>query len=74
MIKRFLLALTALVVGASLQAQEYSGGVKGTVVNRNGRQGIENARLVLMRDAQAVATVATDAEGNFLIGNLSDGM
>ena len=74
MIKRFLLVLCALSLGVTLGAQEYSGGVKGTVVNRNGRQGIENARLVLMKDAQAVATVATDAEGNFQIGNLSDGM
>ena len=43
--KRILLALFALAASVALHAQDYSGGVKGTVVNRNGRQPVENARL-----------------------------
>ena len=75
MSKRILLALAALLASAALFAQGVpSGGVKGTVVNRNGRQPVENARLVLMQGASQVAVVTSDQDGNFLIPGLADGM
>ena len=73
MTKRILLAVTALLASLVLQAQEPTGGVKGTVVSRGGRQPIENARLVLMQGAAQVASVASAQDGTFLIPALPDG-
>ena len=44
--KRIILTDAALACSVPPVAQPYTGGVKGTVVNRNGRQPVENARLV----------------------------
>ena len=46
--KRLILAAAALIASVGLFAQAPTGGVKGTVVNRNGRIPVENARLVIM--------------------------
>ena len=73
MTKRILLAVTALLASLVLQAQEPTGGVKGTVVSRGGRAPIENARLVLMQGAAQVASVASAQDGTFLIPALPDG-
>lgn len=72
--KRILLALVALAACLSLSAQEYSGGVKGTVVNRNGRQPIEKAKLILYQGAAELATAETAEDGTFQILNLDNGM
>jgi len=72
--KRLLLAFTTLFATVTLLAQNPTGGVKGTVVNRNGRTAVENARLTLLQGADELTTVVTDAEGNFMIPDLSDGM
>ena len=73
--RRFLLALAALAASVlTLSAQDYTGGVKGTVINRNGRQGVEKARLVLFQGATEVAAAETATDGTFLIENLADGM
>ena len=72
--KRILLALAALAACLSLSAQEFSGGVKGTVVNRNGRQPIEKAKLILYQGAAELATVETAEDGTFQILNLDNGM
>ena len=66
------LALLFAAVSAFAQG-ENTGGVKGTVVSREGKAPIENARLVLMKGAAEVSAVTSDAEGNFLIPNLEDG-
>ena len=71
MIKRLVLAAAALVSSLALFAQ--TGGVTGTVINRNGREGIENARVVLLRDAAQVATVLSAQDGSFRVEGLSDG-
>ena len=73
MIKRITLALSALLASVVLLAQTPTGGVKGTVVDRNGRQPVENARLVLMSGANQIATVTTGQDGTFLIPSLADG-
>ena len=74
MTKKLILALAALLSSVALLAQTPTGGVKGTVINRNGRQPVENARLVLMQGAAQVAQVTSDQEGNFLIEGLADGI
>ncbi len=71
--KRAILTLAAILAGTMLFAQP-SGGVKGTVVNRNGKQPVENARLVLMQGAAEVATVTSGADGTFYIPGLENGM
>ena len=74
MTKPLILTIAALLASASLSAQEEpTGGVKGTVVNRNGRAPIENARLVLRQGAQEVATVTSAQDGTFFIPGLADG-
>ncbi len=72
--KKIIAILAAVLCTAALFAQDFTGGVKGTVVNRNGRQPIENARLVLLQGAAEVATVMSAADGTFEILNLEDGM
>ena len=72
MAKRILLTLAALFSAVLLFAQ--TGGVKGTVVNRNGRQGIENAKLVLLKDASTIGTALSDNNGEFIFRHLPDGM
>ncbi|MCR5325644.1 MAG: TonB-dependent receptor [Bacteroidales bacterium] len=72
--RRLLLALAALAFSLTLSAQEPTGGVKGTIVNRNGRQPIEKARLVLLRGAEQVAEAESAEDGTFEIQGLPDGM
>ncbi len=73
--KRLTLVLAALTAALSLFAQEGpTGGVKGTVVNRAGRQGVENAKLVLSQGTTEIATAMSDQDGTFLIPQLPDGM
>lgn len=72
--KRILLAFAALLASVAVFGQAYTGGVKGEVVNRNGRAAVEGARLTLFQGATELATVVTDADGNFLIPDLADGM
>ena len=74
MTKRIILAFAALLASVVLSAQAPTGGVKGTVVNRNGRQPVENARLVLMQGASQVATATSAQDGTFLLEGLQDGM
>ena len=74
MIKR--LTISAVLVLAFLQAwaQLPGGGVKGVVVSRAGRVPISGAQVLLTRDGERIASVATGPDGAFLIGALADGM
>ena len=74
MTKRIILAFAAFLGSVALFAQAPTGGVKGTVVNRNGRQPVEKARLVLMQGASEVATTTSAQDGTFLFQELPDGM
>ena len=71
MIKRIILAFAAAFASLALFAQTPTGGVKGTVIDRNGRQPVENARLVLMMGATEVATVTSAQDGTFYIPGLA---
>lgn len=74
MYKQLTLAIAAFLCGAALYAQAPTGGVKGTVVDRNGRAPIENARLKLYAGTSEVAETVSGADGGFLIGHIADGM
>ena len=74
MTKRLILAFAALIGSVALFAQEPSGGVKGTVIDRNGRQPVEKAHLVLMKGAAAIAEAQSAEDGTFQINGLEDGM
>ena len=74
MSRRILLAALAFLTGLTLSAQGPTGGVKGTIVDRNGQQPVENARLSLLQGASEVASVTTAEDGKFLIENLEDGL
>ena len=74
MIKRIILSFAALLGSVALFAQEPTGGVKGTVIDRNGRQPVEKARLVLMKGAAEIAEATSADDGTFLIPGLEDGM
>ena len=74
MSRRILLAALAFLTGLTLSAQGPTGGGKGTIVDRNGQQPVENARLSLLQGASEVASVTTAEDGKFLIENLEDGL
>ena len=71
MTKRLILTIAALLCSAALFAQR--GGVTGTVVNRDGRQPVENASLVLYQGAEQIASAKSAQDGTFRIVGLNDG-
>ena len=74
MIRRIILTCAALLASAALFAQDPpTGGVKGTVIDRNGRQPVENARLKLMQGALEISSTLSAQDGTFLIPSLPDG-
>ena len=75
MIKKVLLSIAAVICTLAIHAQESDwGGVKGTVVNRAGRQPIAEAELVISQRGEKVASAVSGADGKFLIENLPNGM
>jgi hypothetical protein len=57
MTKKLILAFAAILCTLGLAAQTYTGGVKGTVINRTDRQPVAEATLVLMHECQWVCNV-----------------
>ena len=74
MTKKLILAFAAILCCLGLSAQSFTGGVKGTVINRSDRRPVEGASLVLFQGLEQVATVTSDGAGDFLIPDLEDGM
>ena len=52
----------------------YTGGIKGIVVDRNGREPLEKARVTLYSGANALATVESAEDGSFYFPNLDNGL
>ena len=65
---------TAPVFEMPYVSDEYTGGVKGRIVNRVSRQGIEKAKLTFWRGAREVTSFITGPDGSFLVEKLADGM
>lgn len=74
MLKRIFVIICALALSASLSAQDYTGGVKGTVVSRQGRLPVPGASIVLSRSGEQVASLSTPTNGTFLIEGIADGV
>ena len=74
MYKKLIMALASLMCGVSLLAQTPTGGVKGTIVSRTDNEGIENATLTVYQGAVELATAVSDADGNFQITGLANGL
>lgn len=74
MTKKLILAFAAILCTLGLSAQTYTGGIKGTVINRSDRQPVAEATLVLMQGLEEIATVTSDGAGDFMIPDLADGM
>ncbi len=72
--KRIFLVASALFLALTLSAQNYTGGVKGTVVSRLSKATIDGADLILYSEGKEVARVKAGQDGTFQIGNLKDGM
>ena len=72
--KKIFLAASALFLALTMSAQNYTGGVKGTVVSRLSKATIEGADLILYSEGKEVARVKAAQDGTFQIGNLKDGM
>ena len=73
-IKRIVTFLVSILTAASLFAQTPTGGVKGKVVNRADRNPVVGAVLTLKSGASEIGTIKSDSQGDFLIGELADGM
>ena len=74
MFKRYLLAIAALLAAVTLSAQDFTGGVKGKVINRNGRQPVEKAKIILLQGATELTSVLSAEDGSFEIPNLDNGL
>ncbi len=72
--KKILLFITAALCSLSLFAQNFEGGVKGTVVNRAGRAPIAGAVIVLSQNGETIAEATSDADGKFLVEALPNGI
>lgn len=76
MVKKILMAAAALLCSLSLSAQngtpEY-GGVKGTVVNRAGREPVANAEITIAQGNRTLCSDRAGADGSFIFDNLADG-
>lgn len=72
MLKTLLALLLAFQL--SVPSEEMpSGGVKGRVLARTDRQAVEHARVDILQQAARLASVYTDAKGNFQVKGLPDG-
>ena len=72
--KRLLTATAALLLAVSAFAQVFTGGIKGTVVNRAGRVPVPGAEMVLSQGGKVLAELASGPDGAFLVEGLADGV
>ena len=74
MTKKLTLALAALLCTLGLAAQQFTGGVRGTVVSRSDRTPVAGAALELYRGTELVAAMTADDAGRFLFEDLDNGI
>ncbi len=72
--RRFIIIAASLLACAAASAQSYTGGVKGTVVDRSDRTAVQGAQLTLLSDGKPVAAIKSAPDGTFLIPELKDGV
>lgn len=74
MFKKIIYTLILFLFSIGLGAQNFSGGIKGKVVSRLDRVPVPKANIVLYSAGERIASVASSAEGDFLIESLKDGI
>lgn len=72
--KKVFLTVLAAMVALSVYAQLPTGGIKGTLISRAGRQPIQNANLLISKDGKSVSMIQTGADGYFEVDALADGI
>ena len=72
--KKLAAAVPAIFIALALGAQTYTGGVKGTVVNRTDKSVVSGADIRLYSGAEEVASIKSGPDGVFFIPDLKDGM
>ncbi len=73
MYRRLIIFIAGLLCCTLLSAQEFSGGARGTVVNRADRSKIEGATLTLLQGAEELSSARSAADGTFLFEGLDNG-
>lgn len=74
MIRRIAISAALLLASLAVWGQLPTGGVKGAVVSRAGREPIEGASVSLMKGAERIASCTTGRDGTFLIEGLENGV
>lgn len=74
MLKKLTTIIALAFVSAIALAQGFTGGVKGTVVNRAGRTPVAGAALTISQAGETIATVTSAEDGTFAVSGLADGM
>lgn len=70
--KKLLLLIAALVLPLAALSQDYSGGLKSTVVNRDGKVPVKGALVQLYLGGEKLAEATTGEDGTFLFSNLKN--
>ena len=71
--KKAIITLAMLLLCVAALAQELTGGITATVVNRSGRIPIQGARVELTQEGETVASAVTDVDGKFNFKALENG-
>jgi len=72
--KKSMTILAALLLTVSAIAQTFTGGVKGMVVDRQGRFPVKNVTIELPVDGENAISCMSNSDGTFIIEGLKNGM
>ena len=70
--KKLLTLLAVALLTLNLQAQP-TGGIKGVIVNRSGREALAGASVKLLQDGEVIAEQTTLPDGSFSFSAIEDG-
>lgn len=74
MYKKIITAFCIALCSIGLYGQDFTGGVKGTIINRQDRTPIAGASIMLYSKAENLASTFSGNDGSFIIENLDNGM
>lgn len=65
--------IAALLLSMAALSQEFSGGIKAVVVNREGKVPVKGATVVLSRNGEKITEALSGADGSFFFEGLENG-
>ena len=71
--KGIMMILSVMLTAFPVMAQDFSGGVRGSVVNRAGRAPVSGATVVLSQGSEVLSASNVGADGKFEVRGLEDG-